>query len=243
MQSFLVRPGAKSGTKIIIDDQKQLHHIRDVLRLKAGEEAVIFDGEGREYLCVIESVDDKAVFNIRNETRLLNANVNLTVACAIPKKAKFDDIVDKLTQLGAERIIPLKTKRVIVKLDKAKEKARMARWKKIALSAVEQSHRASLPVIDGLTGIKELIASSGEFDLKLIPALIGDGRPLAAILEENKPRKILVLIGPEGDFTPEELKLALDAGFYPVTLGKQVLRVDTAAVAAASFIKLFYEDR
>jgi len=243
MQSFFVSGCKKSGASITIDDNNQVHHIRDVLRLKPAEEVVVFDGEGREYICVIESVAEKVVLNIKNEGLPLNDNIRLTVACAIPKKAKFDDIVDKLTQLGVTTIIPLKTARVIVKLDKKKEKLRLERWRKIALSAAQQSHRPLLPAVEPLTDIEQVIAGSGAFDLKLIPALIDERRALSGIFKGSNARNILVLIGPEGDFTPEELGMARGAGFIPVTLGSQVLRVDTAAVAVASFIKLFHEDR
>jgi 16S rRNA (uracil1498-N3)-methyltransferase len=150
----------------------------------------------------------------------------------------MDDIIDKLTQVGVDRIIPMLTRRVIIKLDKERAGLRLARWQKLALAASGQSQRDSLPEICEFRKFSEVVAGSGEYDLKLIPALIGERRHLKEILGQGIYKNILVLIGPEGDFTPQELQAALEEGFIPVTLGERVLRVDTAAVAVAAFIKL-----
>jgi len=207
------------------------------------------------------------------ETRPPNdLDIQITVACAIPKKVKMDEIVDKLTQLGVVCIIPLQTERVIVKLDKQKKLQRLLRWEKIASSAVKQSQRNKFVEIKPVTDFKELIADTQDFDLKLIPTLEGERKSLRNILSSSfilchprasgdlkkmdsrfhgndvmnvhkvVPKSIIVLIGPEGDFTPQEITLAKAAGFLPISLGKQVLRVDTAAIAAVSFIKLNAEN-
>ncbi|MBU1727106.1 MAG: RNA methyltransferase, partial [Candidatus Omnitrophica bacterium] len=165
------------------------------------------------------------------------AKIRLTIACALPKKAKFDDIVDKLTQLGVDGIIPLNTKRVIVKIDKKKEVVRLERWRKIAMSAAKQSQRASVPVVGHLKSIEEVL-KEGDYDLKLIPHLSGKRRSLKEAIEKASPKNILILIGPEGDFTDEEVALAVKYGCVPVSLGELVLRVDTAAIAVASFVRL-----
>jgi len=162
----------------------------------------------------------------------------ITIACAIPKKSKMEDIIDKLTQLGVDRIIPIKTAHTVVKLDSYKEAMRHKRWEKVAQSASEQSQRNDLALIDQIRDIKEVILNSKEFDLKLIPTLIGKRKSLREISLNSKYKNILVLIGPEGDFTEAEVQLAIKAGFIPVTLGDLVLRVETAAVAVASYITL-----
>ncbi|PIP18804.1 MAG: 16S rRNA methyltransferase [Candidatus Omnitrophica bacterium CG23_combo_of_CG06-09_8_20_14_all_41_10] len=170
----------------------------------------------------------------------LNVKLRLTIACAIPKKSKFDDIVDKLTQLGVYRIIPLKTERVVVKLDKRKEELRSKRWNRIALSASQQSQRNNIPVVEPVQKFKDVLVRSKDFDLKLIPTLAGQRKSLPEVILSLLPMaKILVLIGPEGDFSDGEIKLALENGFIPVTLGDLVLRVDTAAIAVVSFIRLY----
>jgi len=238
-----------SADRIDIVERDTVHHIKDVLWLKAGEDIMLFDESGNEYCAVIESMDNNAV-KLKIIEKLPGnkpAKLDVTIACAIPKNSKFDDIVDKLTQLGVSRVIPLVTERVIIKLDKHKEALRKVRWEKIALNASEQSKRSSLVVIDAPTRINDLIADSSKFNLKLIPTLEGKRESLKGVLEKSLPiplplpLNILVLIGPEGDFTDGEVALAVNSGFIPVSLGKEILRVETAALAVASFIK-FYED-
>jgi 16S rRNA (uracil1498-N3)-methyltransferase len=226
--------------KILIDDKNQLHHARDVLRLKKGEPVTIIDEKGNKYRCIIEELKSKMVFLIKERHLPLfrKEGIRITVACAIPKKAKMDDIVDKLTQLGVERIIPLETERVIVKLDKSKGALRRVRWEKIALSASQQSQRNIIPIIEPIKGIKEVLTESRDFDLKLIPTLVGKPDSFKKIINILKPRNILILIGPEGDFTESEVDLAKKSGCIPVSLGDLVLRLDTAAIAIVSFIRL-----
>jgi 16S rRNA (uracil1498-N3)-methyltransferase len=226
---------------IVINDLGQCHHIRDVLKLKLKEKVVVFDEGGQEYNCIISDIGDKVHLKIQSLIFPPQGKVlpKLTIACAIPKKAKTDDIIDKLVQLGVYRFIPLKTERVVVKLDKHKEDLRLQRWKKIALSAAKQSQRASLLVIDNVTEFKDLIAKSNDFDLKLIPCLSDERINLKDTLTGAAPSNIIVLIGPEGDFSDKEVQSAKNAGFIPVSLGDLVLRVDTAAVSVASFIRLY----
>lgn len=233
-----------SADKIIISDKSQLHHLRDVLRLKRGDNLIIFDEEGNEYNSAIEEISSATLtLRIKSRNKITSGKIRLTVACAIPKKSKFDDIIDKLTQLGADRIIPMLTERVIIKLDKNKMMSRLERWEKIALSASQQSQRNNLPVIGPVKRIKEVLAESGDFDLKLIPALAGERKSLKEVLVNSKPKNILVLIGPEGDFTNKEIDLAKEAGCIPISLGCLVLRVETAAIAAASFIRLLFNNK
>jgi 16S rRNA (uracil1498-N3)-methyltransferase len=233
-----------SADKITIDDKTQIHHLKDVLWLKINSEVLVFDDKGKEYIgCIKELLKNKIILKIK-EQRLfsnLEKGIKITIACAMPKKSKMDDIIDKLTQLGVAGIIPLETERVIVKLDKNKKVLRQRRWEKIALSASVQSQRNILPVIEPVRDIKEVLSQSSSYDLKLIPTLAGKRKTLKEVLGQSRPKDILVLIGPEGDFTAQEVELAKKAGFIPISLGDLVLRVETAAVAVAAFIKLYYE--
>jgi len=230
-----------AGNTIIIKDKKKVHHISRVLCLKPDEKVSVFDRNGIEYFCVIRDIKDEIALEIK-ERRLPakdKLRISLTIACAIPKKSRFDDIVDKLTQLGVSRIIPLVTRRVVVKFDRKKEESRLNRWKKIAESASQQSQRNDIPKIDRIQGFREVINESKAFDLKLIPTLTGTRKALKEIFPLSLPVfNILVLIGPEGDFSGEEVIIAKKAGFIPVSLGDLVLRVDTAAIALASSINL-----
>ncbi|MCX5696547.1 MAG: RsmE family RNA methyltransferase [Candidatus Omnitrophica bacterium] len=238
---FISSQDISAGT-IVISDNKKLHYLKDVLRLKKGEELTAVDENETAYCAVAEKITARGIIlRIKKERPkcMKQSRLRLTIACAIPKKTRMDDIVDKLTQLGVDCIIPMFTERVIVKLDGSAAEARFARWQKVAQSASQQSQRISQPVVEKIKKIEEVIENSNSFDLKLIPALIGERRVLKEILDRGGYKNILVLIGPEGDFTPEELALAMRKGFIPVTMGEQVLRVETAAVAAASFIRLY----
>jgi len=230
------------GDKAILLDPAQLHHIRDVLRLKDNDAVIIFDGAGHEYNGVITSMSKtQAEFRLAPMQKHQRNNIVLTIACAIPKGGHMDEIVDGLTQLGVIRIIPMRTDRVVVKLDEAKSESRLKRWRKIAQSAARQCQRSDIPVITPVTDIKKVIADSQIYDLKLIPYLSGERRLLKDVLSKKNYKNILVLIGPEGDFTPSEVDLALHNDFIPVSLGDTVLRVATAAITVTAYIKLALE--
>ncbi|MCX5699024.1 MAG: RsmE family RNA methyltransferase [Candidatus Omnitrophica bacterium] len=240
MNRFLVEKIDAADKFIILNDPAQLHHLRDVLRARPKERIAVFDRASNEYVAaVVEIGSSRAKLEIKEKRPPNDLDIQITVACAIPKKPKMDDIIDKLTQLGVACIIPLLTERVIIKLDKQKKLQRFQRWEKIALSAVKQSQRSNIVVIKPVTDFKDLMANARDFDLKLIPTLEAERKTLKNIFSQTAKqfKKIMVLIGPEGDFTPQEVSLAKAAGFLPVTLGQQVLRVDTAAIAVVSFIK------
>lgn len=236
MNRFYCRCENISKDKIIIQDKDELHHARNVLRLKTKDSLVVFDDKGNEYAALVEDISIKSmVLKIKEKQKsLVTQKFSLTIGCALPKKAKFDDIIDKLTQLGVDRIIPMLTERVVLRLDKEKKDSRQKRWKKIALNSCKQCQRNTIPLIDPVKDFKTVVEESRVFDLKLIPTLPERQKTLRDVLSAVKPRKILILIGPEGDFTPQEADLAIKAGFIPVTLGELVLRVETAAIYVAS---------
>jgi 16S rRNA (uracil1498-N3)-methyltransferase len=233
-----------SGDRIVVSDKEQVHHFKNVARCALDSDVGIFDEKGNEYICRAEKVSpEKAVFKIKESRGFVpQEKMHITLACAMPKKTKIEDIIDKATQLGVDRIIPLVTERVIVKLDKHKEALRQERWKKIALAASLQSQRNTIPAVEPVREFKEVLSGIDDFDLKLIPTLEGERKPLREVLDKAHPKKVLLFIGPEGDFSPEEVKSAVGAGCVPVTLGELVFRVETAAVAVVSFLRL-YENR
>lgn len=242
MNRFLIDKHKMRGGSVVIDDPQQIHHLKNVLRIKSSGQVEVFDGSGNEYIARVIRIGEKEI-NLeikRLDTPPSAAGLNLVVACAIPKNVKMDDIVDKLTQLGVDRIIPLETERGIVRLDSLKKAGRLRRWEKISLSAAKQSHNCKLPLIDPVSKFRDVISASRGYDLKLIPTLDGHRQSLAEIFknEGSLAHKVIILIGPEGDFTCAEISLAREAGFLPVSLGRRILRVDTAAVAAAAFIRL-----
>jgi 16S rRNA (uracil1498-N3)-methyltransferase len=228
------------GNTALISDTSQLHHLKDVLRLKIGDEAILFDRKGVEYLGRIKELSRKqASLSIKRIKQANPAGLNLTIACALPKKSRMDDIVDKLTQLGVDSIIPFISERVITKPDEKIEN-KLDRWRKIALNASEQSQRSKLPDITPVLNFKHLLTQSTQYGLKLIPTLEGPRLNIREIIPSTLPASILTLIGPEGDFSPEEIDQAMICGFTPVSLGENVLRVDTAAIAVASYLRFSF---
>lgn len=237
MHKFYVPSKNIANSEIIITDKEQLKHMIKVLRIAPGSKVGAFDETGNEYLCAVRGIaTGKVTLEIKERKAPGAQKIKITIACAIPKKTKMEDIIDKLTQIGVDKIIPLLTERVIVKLDRSKMPSRILRWRKIAQSAAEQSQRGSIPVIDEIKNINEVLGESCGFDLKLIPCLSGRRGPLKEVLLGAHFSNILVLIGPEGDFADGEVEAALKSGFIPVSLGQNVLRVETAAVYVASVI-------
>lgn len=231
---------------------EEAHHATHVLRLKAGDTVSVFDGRGREAQCQIVEISNQSV-NLKLLTRTSSKPLpcRITLAQAIPKK-NMDLIVQKATELGVAEIVPVISERTVVQLDGDSKK--VERWREIALDACKQCGNNWLPEIHAPQKARDFLGSLGKFDLKLIGSLQPDAKPLKEVLTSfcrsgfpaatGKPSRpegrsynsVLVLIGPEGDFTPAELSLAKSAGCLPLSLGPLVLRADTAALYTLSIL-------
>lgn len=237
MARFYVPKEAVSGAKITITGN-EAHHIRDVMRLNVSDKVTCFDGTGLQYSGVIASVDPKSVVVDISETRELSnkSPVSITLIQAIPKKEKMDYIVEKATELGVRRIIPVFTERTVVDWDQDKKDRSAGRWHRISLAASKQCGRADIPEITPVYSfIDALKAVKGEV-LAMIAALSGEAIPLKKALEGVKRGNIAIAIGPEGDFTPKEIEEAKAAGFKVVDLGSRVLKSDTAGLAVLAIL-------
>jgi 16S rRNA (uracil1498-N3)-methyltransferase len=214
---------------------EEAHHALNVLRLKVGDILNVFDGRGHEAQCsIVEISKDAARLKMLTRSNTSPLPCRVTLAQAIPKKS-MDLIVQKATELGVASIVPLVSERSIVKLDE--DSRRMERWREIALEACKQCGNNWLPEIQPPRKAHDLLNSPGKFDLKLIASLQPDSKPLKKILgDTTNPASVLILIGPEGDFTPAELGLAKSAGCLPLSLGPLVLRAETAAIYALSIL-------
>ncbi len=229
----------------------EAHHARDVLRLKAGDKAVLFNGLGRELTAEITAVDG-AEIHLRKLHEAITPPLpcRITLAQAIPKGKNMDLIVQKAVEIGAAEIAPLISDRTIVHLDEETAAQKQSKWQNIAIEAAKQCGQNWLPHVHVPRKLAQFFSGaesrpslpSTAFDLQLIGSLQTDAQHLKKILQEHVqhhgalPRNVLMLVGPEGDFTPAELALARTHGCRPITLGPIILRVETAAIYCLSIL-------
>lgn len=230
-----------SPAKVSIINPGEIHHLTRVLRLGQGDTIEIFNGSGDEITGVIDTVSAIEVqVSIIERRKQKGMSAMITLACAVPKKAKFEWIIEKCTELGVDEIIPVRTSRteVIIREDRMERKS--SRYQTVAVNAAKQSARTTVPVVHPQRSLKEVVGSFDDRSLRVICALTGSRKSLRDVLPRAKEfQRIVYLIGPEGDFTPQEVDVAIKAGFVPVTLGDTTLKVDTAAIIAVGFTRLF----
>jgi 16S rRNA (uracil1498-N3)-methyltransferase len=221
----------------------EAHHARDVLRMKRGDRAVLFNGRGREITAeIVDLSGDEVHFRRLQETETPPFRCRITLGQAVPKGKNMDLIVQKAVEIGAAEIAPLISERTIVDLDKKEAEQKKAKWKQIAIEAAKQCGQNWLPQVHPPRKLKDFFSDAGNFDLRLIGSLQPDAIHLKKILADytdqhrDRPRNVLMLVGPEGDFTPAELGLAKTNGCLPITLGPIILRVETAAIYCLSVL-------
>lgn len=243
MSRFFVPKDAVKGKHILVSGE-EAHHILDVMRLKESDKVVTFDGTGREYVGFIKEIKRKDLIIEIVETRTPSnkESSKITLIQAIPKKDKMDYIVEKSTELGVSSVIPVIAARTIPDWDESKRNATVERWRKIALGASKQSGRSDIPDVGKIVDFAQSVQGSDNYDLALIAALSDEAVPLKNVLKDFKGGKVAIAIGPEGDFTPDEIKLAREAGFRLVNLGSRVLKSDTAGLAVLAILNYeFYK--
>ena len=225
-----------SSPDITLTDPEEIHHLQDVLRLKKGAAVSLFNGHGDEAQGVIASVGRvKIVVAIQSVAHLTRPRPGILLACSLPKKSKFEWIVEKATELGVAEIIPLQTERTEIILKGEKEAKKIARFEQVAVSACKQSQNPFLPEIHGAMDLFEAVDFLMNQAVVLMPSLQGERKPLVPILSHLAgQRPIAFLIGPEGDFTDEEYAYAHTQGCVPITLGPTILKVETAAITVVA---------
>ncbi len=210
-------------------------HCRTVLRAKKGMHITLFDGEGNEYLTdIIDIASQHAKLRLLQKSTTLRLPYSITLAQALPKNKVMDYIIQKATELGAVEIIPVFSERSVVKLDAKEITNKMSGWHETSIEAAKQCGLNWLPKISAPKTVKELVSDRKKYSLGFIASLQPDARPLWNYLNETitSTSTALLMIGPEGDFTPAEIGLARSASFQPISLGPLVLRCDTAAIYA-----------
>ena len=247
MHRFHLPPAECRAATLRLTDA-EAHHAARVLRVQPGERVAVLDGAGHELLCEVGGVNKREVV-LRVVQKLFSAPLpcQITLLQAIPKGKIFESIIQKATELGAHRIVPILSERVGARLDEKSAADKGAKWQQVAAEAVKQCGAVWLPKVDAPQTPKTFLATTGQFDLLLVGSLQTDARHPGEVLREFKathtarPRSIAVWIGPEGDFSLEELKAIQSAGAKPITLGRLVLRVETAAIYCLSFLNYEFQ--
>jgi 16S rRNA (uracil1498-N3)-methyltransferase len=236
---FFIAPDRWNPEALLLEGE-EAHHCLEVLRCREGERIVVFNGAGAEAEAEVASATKGAV---ALRARLLSSAprppVSLTLAQAVPKGKNMDLIVQKATELGATRIVPLLSERTVVQLDGGELEKKREKWQRVAIEACKQCGQNWVPEVAAPSRVDSFVRQSRD-PLRLIAAIGPEARPLKAILAaraqegEAQPSAATLMVGPEGDFTPAELSTALSQGFLALSLGPIILRSETAAIYALS---------
>jgi 16S rRNA (uracil1498-N3)-methyltransferase len=252
---FYIAPESWNPDHFVLSNG-EAHHARDVLRLKPGDKAVLFNGRGREVSAELVDVSaDELQFRKLAETETPPLKCRITLGQAIPKGKNMDLIVQKAVEIGVAEICPLLSQRTVVELNPEVFSQKQTKWQQVAIEAAKQCGQNWLPQVREPQTLKQFFSSvaavcdrrpdedsTKPFDLQLIGSLQPDAQHLKKILghyreeHDGGPSCILMLVGPEGDFTPAELSLAKSHGCVPITLGPIILRVETAAIYCLSVL-------
>jgi 16S rRNA (uracil1498-N3)-methyltransferase len=228
--------------------QDEARHLRDVLRLERGAEVFVFDGAGREYRCAVEEcARGRVMLNVleQAEPARRESPLSLELAVALLKGEKFDLVVQKATELGVSKVLPVLTKQADVRLrDEADAARRVSRWQRIALEAAKQSGRALVPSIAAPLLFSSLIEAPSENEQWRVMFSEREGRELSETIKKAPASvaAITALVGPEGGWTDEEIAQAREGGWSLVTLGGRILRAETAAITVAALLQYLFGD-
>ena len=231
MQRYFVKQ--KIDNKFILE-QSDIHHIKNVMRNKNNDKIeVVYDK--KTLICNIDNINDCSLSIVEELEENNELDIELVVVCSLVKEQKMDLILQKLTELGVSKIIPLKTERSIVKIDEKRESKKLIRWQAICKEASEQAKRNSVPIVTDIYTLKDLIKE--ESDIKLLCSVNEKNNFINNYLQNYENcAKMIVVIGPEGGFSDKEEEFLVSNGYDRVSLGNRVLRVETATIYVASII-------
>lgn len=241
MPRFFVSPQNIKNENIIVSGE-DAKHIKTVLRMREGESLTVCDGCGMDYECSINSFVDKEILLdiVSKSNSVSEPETKITLFQGLPKADKMELIIQKCVELGIDEIVPVYTERCIVKLDKKdKEAKKIERWQKISESAAKQSGRGKIPTIKPVINFKEAVEISKNFDGAIIPYENEKDRGIREFVKDFHGKTVAMFIGPEGGFSTDEINLSVEKDVLPVTLGKRILRTETAGLSALSI--LLYE--
>lgn len=243
MDRFHIAPGEWSGERLVLRGD-EAHHCLRVMRKEVGEQVMAFDGAGRWAVAELtETGGGEVVLRVVEAGREEALRPELVLLVAIPKGKTMDLIVQKAVELGVAVIQPLVTERTVVRLEEKGAGKKREKWQRVALEACKQCGQNTLPAVREPMGLAACLAEEGG-GVKLMASLAEGARSFREMVGgmEECPERVAILVGPEGDFTPGETAAALAAGFQAVTLGRIVLRVETAALYSLSALRFWWED-
>jgi len=245
-QFFVDQAQIDIENKTVMITGADVNHVKNVLRMKVGEELAVSNGQdGKEYRCAIRAFHEAAV---ECELRFIKEDgvelaAKIYLFQGLPKADKLELIIQKAVELGVYQVIPVETKRSIVKLDEKKAKAKTARWQQISEAAAKQSKRGIIPEIKEPMSFVKALQMAEAMDVKLIPYELAEGmEKTRSLIEGIKPgQSIAIFIGPEGGFDEAEVAAAQQAGIEPITLGRRILRTETAPLAILAWLGYWLE--
>lgn len=244
MQHFFVTPSQVDAGLIYIEGS-DVNHMKNVLRMRFGEKVTVSDGNNRQYICQVEDYEgERAVLKIIEE-KLVDTELpsHIYLFQGLPKQEKMELIVQKCVELGIYEVVPVMMKRCVVKLDTKKAAKKVERWNGIAESAAKQAGRGFIPEVMQIQSYPEALEIAKKLDVILVPYELAEGmEETRKILSSIRPgQSVGIFIGPEGGFEREEVERALEAGGQVVTLGKRILRTETAGLALLSVLMFHLE--
>ena len=234
MVRFFVEPEELSGACLSLTGENAQH--AKVLRLKAGEEVLVCDGAGQECLCRVMSAGDWELEILERRTSQTEASVQVSVYMAFPKADKLEHVIQKATELGVYEIVAFPSARCVSKPDEKSLKKKLERWQKIAASAAEQSGRGRVPRVLVLGSFAEALSRASQADMPLMFYENEQAVTLKMALSSKSYHSVSLLTGPEGGLEEKEVAQARDAGLQVCTLGKRILRCETAPLCALSAV-------
>ena len=244
LRRFRIGKESISGKEAVIQDPGEIRHLRKVLRMRAGDEVLLFDGEGGEYRAVISNISAQEIsfrLSMNPAPSAPEPPVGIILGIGLLKSSKFDWVLQKATELGVAQVMPFYSERVVPRLREESTRIRRGRWEKIAAEAAKQCGRATIPRIHPPVPFEEVLVMNSRTPLKI---LLWEGERARTLqgLSQADWKTVFALVGPEGGFSEKEVAQAQTAGFHPIRLGPRILRAETAAIAIVTLLQFIGGD-
>ena len=239
MQQVFIREEDLIDDKVVITGE-DAKHLGKVVRIRVGEVIRVSTSAGESYLCEIQSANaDEVIASVKERTAETEPGNRIYLFQAIPKGDRMETVIEKAVELGVYEIIPVEMKYCVVKLDDKKKRSKVERWQKVAESAAKQSKRSLIPNIHEVVSFKEALKMANECEVRLVPYENEEGMKATkeSLLKITTDKSVSIIVGPEGGFAPEEIESARET-MDVISLGKRILRTDTAAITAMSLVML-----